>query len=70
METFLETGGGGVITKEIEKYASNKTSFKELLFEGKIDQDLIKYLPKPKKTTEKQADLKKYINVLLFDKVD
>ena len=70
METFLETEDGGVIMKEIEKYAINKTNFKKLLFEGKIDENLIKYLPKPKTTIEKNVDLKKYINILLFDKFD
>ena len=64
METSLETENGGVITKEIEKYVTNKTSFKKLFVEDKIDQKLIKYLPKP------TTDLKKYINVVLFDKFD
>ena len=70
METYLEVVDGDVITKEIEKYAIAKMNFKNLMFEGKINQDLIKYLPKPKRTLEKKVDLKKYINILLFDKFD
>ena len=69
MEIYSETENGGVITKEVEKYVINKTNFKKT-FEGKINQDLIKYLPKPKTTIEKNVNLKKYINVLLFDKFD
>ena len=48
METSLETENGDVITKEIEKYVTNKTSFNKLFVEGKIDPKLIKYLPKAK----------------------
>ena len=70
MEIYLETENGGVITKEVEKYVINKTNFKKLFFEGKINKDLVKYLPKPKTTEEKNVNLKKYINVLLFDKFD
>ena len=67
MEIFLEMEDGGVITKEIEKYAINKTNFKKLFFEGKINLKLIKYLPKnPQKKNKKYM----YINVVLFDKFD
>ena len=67
MEIYSETENGGVITKETEKYVTNKTNFNKLFVEGKIiDPKLIKYLPTPKK----KMNLKKYINAVLFDKFD
>ena len=53
MEIYSETENGGVITKETEKYVTNKTNFNKLFVEGKIiDPKLIKYLPTPKKKNE------------------
>ena len=67
MEIYSETENGGVITKETEKYVTNKTNFNKLFVEGKIDLKLIKYLPKnPQKKNKKYM----YINVVLFDKFD
>ena len=66
MEIYSETVNGDVITKEIEKYVTNKTNFNKLFVEGKIDPKLIKYLPKNPQKKEKYM----YINVVLFDKFD
>ena len=66
MEIYSETENGGVITKETEKYVSDKMNFNKLFVEGKIDPKLIKYLPKNPQKKKKYM----YINVVLFDKFD
>ena len=42
----METVNNDIITKEIDKYITNKTNFNKLFVEGKIDPKLTKYLPR------------------------
>ena len=65
--------GGGVTMKVTEKYVTNKMNFKKdntkkLWNEGKIERNLLKYIPK--KEQKKQKIFENYINMFLINKFD
>ena len=67
--------GGGVTTKVTEESATNKMSSKELFTEGKIKEDLLKYLPKQedyacKNTKTEKLTTKKSWNSLRYKSED
>ena len=64
---------GDVMMKVTEEYAINKMNFKKdsikkLWYEGEIKQNLLKYIPV--KQQPSQINFEKYINVVLFSKLD
>ena len=67
--------GGGVTMKVTEKSATDKMSsekekenVKKILTDEIIYQNLLKYLPTKQKP--RQMNFARYINVVLFDKLD
>ena len=44
--------GGDATMKVIEEYATNKMKFKEIFNEGKIENDLLKYIPIKQESSE------------------
>ena len=65
--------GRDVTMKVTEKYVTNKMNFKKdntkkLWNEGKIERNLLKYIPK--KEQKKQKIFENYINMFLINKFD
>ena len=66
--------GGDATMKVIEEYATNKMKFKEIFNEGKIENDLLKYIPIKQESSEnvktKKINDKKNWNLLCYKRKD